>query len=97
LYKLKSGGVQVNVPPVAAPRAGRATTSQHRDLHRLCEGVGAKLGIVTGDPHTFTVVLELAEEGRFIVGVPALPELGTQGDIYDEAGLKLIMGTPPPS
>jgi predicted RNase H-like HicB family nuclease len=35
--------------------------------------------------HTFTVVLEPAEEGGFIVTVPALPELGTQGDTYDEA------------
>jgi antitoxin HicB len=32
--------------------------------------------------HTFTVVLEPAEEGGFIVTVPAL---GTQGDTYDEA------------
>lgn len=36
-------------------------------------------------PHTFTVVLEPAEEGGFIVTVPALPELGTQGDTWDEA------------
>jgi antitoxin HicB len=36
-------------------------------------------------PHTFTVVLEPAEEGGFIVTVPALPEVGTQGDTYDEA------------
>ena len=35
--------------------------------------------------HTFTVVLEPAEEGGFIVAVPALPEVGTQGDSYDEA------------
>ena len=38
-----------------------------------------------GHPHTFTVVLEPAEEGGFVVTVPALPELGTQGDTYDEA------------
>ena len=35
--------------------------------------------------HTFTVVLEPAGEGGFVVAVPALPELGTQGDTYDEA------------
>ena len=40
---------------------------------------------MTNQPHTFTVVLEPAEEGGFIVTVPALPELGTQGDTYDEA------------
>ena len=39
---------------------------------------------MTRQPHTFTVVLEPAEEGGFIVTVPALPELGTQGDTYDE-------------
>ncbi len=36
-------------------------------------------------PYTFTIVLEPAEEGGFIVTVPALPEVGTQGDSYDEA------------
>ena len=36
-------------------------------------------------PHTLTVGLEPAGEGGFIVTVPALPELGTQGDTYDEA------------
>jgi antitoxin HicB len=36
-------------------------------------------------PHTFTVVLEPAEEGGFVVTVPALPEVGTQGETYDEA------------
>jgi predicted RNase H-like HicB family nuclease len=35
--------------------------------------------------YTFTIILEPAEEGGFIVTVPALPELGTQGDTYDEA------------
>jgi predicted RNase H-like HicB family nuclease len=34
---------------------------------------------------TFTVVLEPAEEGGYVVTVPALPEVGTQGDTYDEA------------
>ncbi len=53
----------------------------------LCEPrkFGAKLPHMTGQPRTFTVVLEPAEEGGFIVTVPALPELGTQGDTYDEA------------
>jgi predicted RNase H-like HicB family nuclease len=40
---------------------------------------------MTSQRHTFTVVLEPAEEGGFIVSVPALPEVGTQGDTYDEA------------
>jgi antitoxin HicB len=40
---------------------------------------------MAGSPHTFTVVLEPAEEGGFIVTVPALPEVGTQGETYDEA------------
>ncbi len=34
---------------------------------------------------TFTIVLEPAVEGGFVVTVPALPEVGTQGDTYDEA------------
>jgi predicted RNase H-like HicB family nuclease len=38
-----------------------------------------------GHPYTFTIVLEPAEEGGFVVTVPALPEVGTQGDTYDEA------------
>ena len=38
-----------------------------------------------GHAHTFTVVLEPAEEGGFVVTVPALPEVGSQGDTYDEA------------
>jgi predicted RNase H-like HicB family nuclease len=40
---------------------------------------------MTTQPHTFTVVLEPAEEGGFVVTVPALPEAGTQGETYDEA------------
>jgi antitoxin HicB len=47
--------------------------------------VGVRLVTMTDHSHTFTVVLEPAEEGGFIVTVPALPELGTQGDTYDEA------------
>jgi len=43
---------------------------------------------MTTHPRTFTVVLELAEEGGFVVPVPALPEVGTQGDTYDEAMAK---------
>jgi antitoxin HicB len=35
--------------------------------------------------HTYTVILEPAEEGGFIVTVPALPEVGTQGDTREEA------------
>ena len=40
---------------------------------------------MTMRPHTFTIVLEPAEEGGFIVTVPALPECGTQGETYAEA------------
>lgn len=40
---------------------------------------------MTDNRHTFTIVLEPAEEGGFVVTVPALPEVGTQGDTYDEA------------
>ena len=34
---------------------------------------------------TYTVILEPAEEGGFIVLVPALPEVGTCGDTEEEA------------
>ena len=34
---------------------------------------------------TYTIVLEPAEEGGFIVHVPALPEVATCGDTEDEA------------
>ena len=34
---------------------------------------------------TYTIILEPAEEGGFIVTVPALPEVGTQGDTREEA------------
>lgn len=34
---------------------------------------------------TYTIVLEPAEEGGFIVHVPALPEVSTCGDTEDEA------------
>ena len=37
------------------------------------------------DTRTFTVLLEPAEEGGFIVHVPALPEICTQGDTEAEA------------
>ena len=40
---------------------------------------------MSSHPYTFTIVLEPAEEGGFVVTVPALPELGTQGDTYEEA------------
>ena len=36
-------------------------------------------------PYTFTIILEPAEEGGFVVTVPALPEVGTQGDTYEDA------------
>ena len=34
---------------------------------------------------TCTIILEPAEEGGFIVTVPALPEVATQGDTHEEA------------
>jgi antitoxin HicB len=34
---------------------------------------------------TYTIILEPAEEGGFIVTVPALPEVGTQGNTREEA------------
>jgi antitoxin HicB len=34
---------------------------------------------------TYTIILEPSEEGGFIVTVPALPEVGTQGDTRAEA------------
>jgi predicted RNase H-like HicB family nuclease len=35
--------------------------------------------------HTYTVHIEPAEEGGFVVSVPALPGCHTQGETYDEA------------
>ena len=43
---------------------------------------------------TYTIVLEPAEEGGFIVHVPALPEVATCGDTEDEA---LAMAAKPSS
>jgi antitoxin HicB len=38
------------------------------------------------DPtRTYTIVLEPAEDGGFVVTVPTLPEVGTCGDTEDEA------------
>jgi antitoxin HicB len=34
---------------------------------------------------TYTIVLEPAEEGGFVVHVPALPEVCTEGDTEEEA------------
>ena len=34
---------------------------------------------------TYSIILEPAEEGGFIVTVPALPEVGTQGDSREDA------------
>jgi antitoxin HicB len=34
---------------------------------------------------TYTIILEPAEEGGFVVHVPALPEVCTEGDTEDEA------------
>lgn len=35
--------------------------------------------------HTYSVILEPAEEGGFTVHVPALPEVVTEGDTVEEA------------
>jgi predicted RNase H-like HicB family nuclease len=40
---------------------------------------------MTESSRTFTIIVEPAEEGGFIVTVPALPEVGTQGETYGEA------------
>jgi antitoxin HicB len=37
------------------------------------------------DLHTYTVELEPAEEGGYVVTVPALPGCITQGETYEEA------------
>ena len=34
---------------------------------------------------TYTIIMEPADEGGFIVTVPALPEAGAQGDTREEA------------
>lgn len=64
---------------------------------------------MTHNPHTLSVVLDPTEEGGFMVSVPALPEVGTQVDTYDEAmsnareaielmiGDRLARGEPIPS
>ena len=66
------------IPRDRAPRMALLTFLQPAES-------GARLATMGRSSHTFTVVLEPAEEGGFIVTVPALPELGTQGDTYDEA------------
>ena len=35
--------------------------------------------------YTYSVILEPAEEGGFVVHVPALPEICTEGETEDEA------------
>ena len=45
---------------------------------------------MTVSPYTFTIVLEPAEEGGFVVTVPALPELGTQGDLTEDEFTALL-------
>ena len=35
--------------------------------------------------HTYTIILEPDEDGGFVVHVPALPEVCTQGDTEDDA------------
>ena len=40
---------------------------------------------VTVSSHTYSVILEPAEEGGFVVRVPALPEVVTEGDTVEDA------------
>ena len=55
----------------------------------------------TNEAHTFTVILEPVEEDGFTVTVPAPPEVGTQGDTYEEAmanareAIELVIGSIP--
>lgn len=41
--------------------------------------------VLLSSTHTYSVILEPAEEGGFTVRVPALPEIVTEGDTVDEA------------
>lgn len=45
---------------------------------------GSEETVVTAS-RTYTVILEPAEEGGFVVHVPALPEIVTEGDTEAEA------------
>jgi antitoxin HicB len=40
---------------------------------------------MVNETRTYTVILEPAEEGGFVVHVPALPEVVTEGDTEEEA------------
>lgn len=58
---------------------------------------------------TYAIILEPAEEGGFVVTVPALPEVGTQGDTREQAlanareaieaavGARIDLGEPVPA
>jgi antitoxin HicB len=48
-------------------------------IHQFAKDKGMSIS------RSFTIVLEPAEEGGFIVSVPALPEVATCGDTEDEA------------
>jgi antitoxin HicB len=41
--------------------------------------------VIVGATRTYTIILEPAEEGGFVVHVPALPEVVTEGDTEAEA------------
>jgi antitoxin HicB len=41
--------------------------------------------VIVNETRTYTVILEPAEEGGFVVHVPALPEVVTEGDTEEEA------------
>jgi predicted RNase H-like HicB family nuclease len=51
---------------------------------KFLEHTGIRNHIVTAS-YTYSVILEPAEEGGFVVHVPVLPEICTEGDTEDEA------------
>jgi antitoxin HicB len=65
-------------------------------LARAAADVG---GYALSTSRTYTVILEPAEEGGFIVRVPALPEIVTEGDTEEEAlamaqdAIELVLGS----
>lgn len=53
--------------------------------HGLTSGVPSDKLFVTMKTYTYTIHLEPAEEGGYVVSVPALPGCITQGETFDEA------------
>ena len=46
---------------------------------------GKRTATIRSTPYEYTVVFEPAEEGGYVVTVPALPGLHTEGDTFEEA------------